>query len=362
MRRLGLARGTAKACISWISRFIVSRGKRHPREMRVREAEALPAGTLHSRPASNAHTSISNTNLWETPSMMRIFLFLATNVAVLVLVSIVFQLLGIEGTLAKNGVDLNLQSLLVMAAVIGFSGSFISLAMSKFMAKRAMGVQLIEQPRNNSEKWLFDTVKRQAEQAGIAMPELGIFQSPEPNAFATGMRRNAALVAVSTGLLQSMKAEEVEAVLGHEISHVANGDMVTMALMQGVVNTFVIFLARVIGHVVDRVVFKTERGYGPAYFITTIVAQICLSIFASMIVMWFSRRREFRADAGGASLAGRFKMIGALQALQRSQQPRDLPGQLAAFGISGGVGDGLKKLFMSHPPLEQRIAALQAQI
>jgi heat shock protein HtpX len=247
-----------------------------------------------------------------------------------------------------------------MAAVIGFGGSFVSLALSKFMAKRAMGVQVIAQARNNTEQWLFDTVKRQAEQAGISMPEIGIFQSPEPNAFATGMRRNAALVAVSTGLLQSMKAEEVEAVLGHEISHVANGDMVTMALMQGVVNTFVIFIARVVGHVVDRVVFKTERGYGPAYYITSFVAQICLSIFASMIVMWFSRRREFRADAGGAHLAGRFKMIGALQALQRAHQPHDLPGQLAAFGISGGVGDGLKKLFMSHPPLEQRIAALQA--
>jgi len=294
--------------------------------------------------------------------MMRILMFLATNIAVLVLVSIVFQLLGIEGTLARNGVDLNLQSLLIMAAVIGFSGSFISLALSKFMAKRAMGVKVIEQAQNNTEKWLVDTVKRQAEQAGINMPEVGIFQSPEPNAFATGMRRNAALVAVSTGLLQSMKAEEVEAVLGHEISHVANGDMVTMALMQGVVNTFVIFLARVIGHVVDRVVFKTERGYGPAYYITSIVAQIFLSILASMIVMWFSRRREFRADAGGANLAGRNKMIGALQALLRSQQPHDLPGQLAAFGIAGGVGDGLKKLFMSHPPLEQRIAALQQQV
>jgi heat shock protein HtpX len=293
--------------------------------------------------------------------MMRIVMFLATNLAVLVLISIVFHLLGIEGVLAENGVDLNLQSLLVMAAVIGFSGSFISLALSKFMAKRAMGVQVIAQPGNNTEKWLFDTVQRQAEQAGISMPEVGVFQSPEPNAFATGMRRNAALIAVSTGLLQNMKAEEVEAVLGHEISHVANGDMVTMALMQGVVNTFVIFLARVIGHVVDRVVFKTERGYGPAYYITSIVAQICLSILASMIVMWFSRRREFRADAGGANLAGRSRMIGALQALQRSQQPHDLPGQLAAFGISGGVGAGLKKLFMSHPPLEQRIAALQAQ-
>ncbi|MGI9320331.1 MAG: protease HtpX [Thiogranum sp.] len=292
--------------------------------------------------------------------MMRILLFLATNAAVLVLISVVFQVLGIEGILAENGVDLNLQALLVMSAVIGFGGSFISLAISKFMAKRSMGVQIIEQPGNSTEQWLVETVKRQAQQAGIGMPEVGIFQSPDPNAFATGMRRNAALVAVSSGLLQSMNADEVEAVLGHEISHVANGDMITMGLLQGVVNTFVIFLSRVIGHVVDRVVFKTERGYGPAYFITSIVAQIFLSILASMIVMWFSRHREFRADNGGASLAGRSKMIGALQALQRAHEPKDLPGEFAAFGISGGLGAGVKKLFMSHPPLEQRIAALRA--
>ena len=292
--------------------------------------------------------------------MMRILLFLATNAAVLVLISVVFQVLGIEGILAENGVDLNLQALLVMSAVIGFGGSFISLAISKFMAKRSMGVQIIEQPGNSTEQWLVETVKRQAQQAGIGMPEVGIFQSPDPNAFATGMRRNAALVAVSSGLLQSMNADEVEAVLGHEISHVANGDMITMGLLQGVVNTFVIFLSRVIGHVVDRVVFKTERGYGPAYFITSIVAQIFLSILASMIVMWFSRHREFRADSGGASLAGRSKMIGALQALQRAHEPKDLPGEFAAFGISGGLGAGIKKLFMSHPPLEQRIAALRA--
>jgi heat shock protein HtpX len=247
-----------------------------------------------------------------------------------------------------------------MSAVIGFGGSFISLAMSKFMAKRSMGVQIIEQPGNNSEQWLLETVRRQAQQAGIGMPEVGIFQSPDANAFATGMRRNDALVAVSTGLLQTMSADEVEAVLGHEISHVSNGDMITMGLLQGVVNTFVIFLSRVIGHVVDRVVFKTERGYGPAYFITSIVAQIFLSILASMIVMWFSRRREFRADSGGASLAGRGKMIGALQALQRAHDPKDLPGEFAAFGISGGLGAGAKKLFMSHPPLEERIAALRA--
>jgi len=291
--------------------------------------------------------------------MMRILLFLATNAAVLVLISVVFQLLGIEGILAENGVDLNLQALLVLSAVIGFGGSFISLALSKFMAKRGMGVQIIEQPRTETERWLVDTVRRQAEAAGIGMPEVGIFNAPQPNAFATGMRRNDALVAVSTGLLQNMNADEVEAVLGHEVSHVANGDMVTMGLLQGVVNTFVVFLSRVVGHVVDRVVFKTERGYGPAYFITTIVAQIFLSILASMIVMWFSRRREFRADHGGATLAGRQKMISALRALQRGPK-EDLPGEFAAFGISGGMSDGLKRLFLSHPPLEERIRALES--
>jgi len=292
--------------------------------------------------------------------MMRIALFLATNAAILVLISIVFQLFGFEGILAENGVDLNLQALLVMSAVIGFGGSFISLAMSKFLAKRSMGVKIIEQPANSSEQWLVRTVQQQAQQAGIGMPEVGIFDATEPNAFATGMSRNNALVAVSTGLLRNMSSDEVEAVLGHEITHVSNGDMVTMGLIQGVINTFVIFLSRVIGHVVDRVVFKTERGYGPAYFVVSIVSQIFLSILASMIVMWFSRRREFKADVGGASLAGRGKMIGALQALQRQHEPHDLPGEFAAFGISGGLGSGFKKLFMSHPPLDERIAALQS--
>ena len=292
--------------------------------------------------------------------MMRIFLFLATNAAVLVLISIVFRVFGIEGILAENGVDLNLQALLVLSAVIGFGGSFISLAMSKFLAKRSMGVQIIEQPRNNTERWLLETVRAQARKAGIGMPEVGIFPSPEPNAFATGMRRNAALVAVSTGLLQNMNTDEVEAVLGHEVSHVANGDMVTMGLLQGVVNTFVIFLSRVVGHVVDRVVFKTERGYGPAYWITTIVAQVFLSILASTIVMWFSRRREFRADHGGATLAGRQKMVAALRALQRRSEPEDLPGEFAAFGISGRMAGGMKRLFLSHPPLQERIAALES--
>ncbi|MGZ8180413.1 MAG: protease HtpX [Methylobacter sp.] len=288
--------------------------------------------------------------------MMRIFLFLATNAAILVVVSIVFNVLGLSSTLDAQGIDLNLNALLVMSAIIGMTGSVISLAMSKWSAKNAMGVHVIERPQNQTEQWLIDIVARQARQAGIGMPEVGIFQTPESNAFATGMSRDNALVAVSTGLLQNMNADEVEAVVGHEISHVANGDMVTMALMQGVVNTFVYFFATVIGHVVDRVVFKTERGYGPAYYITQMAAQIVLGILASMLVMWFSRYREFKADAGGANLAGREKMIGALRALQRGHEAEDLPGQLAAFGINGG---GVSKLFMSHPPLEERIAALQ---
>jgi len=288
--------------------------------------------------------------------MMRIFLFLATNIAILIVISIVFNVLGLSGALDARGVNLNLNALLIMSAVIGMSGSFISLAMSKWSAKNAMGVYVIEQPQNQTEKWLVDTVARLARQANIGMPEVGMFQQHEANAFATGMSKNSALVAVSTGLLETMSADEVEAVLGHEITHVSNGDMVTMALMQGVVNTFVYFFATIIGHVVDRVVFKTERGYGPAYYITQIAAQLVLGILASMLVMWFSRRREFRADAGGAALAGRQKMIGALRALQRSHEPSALPDQLAAFGINGG---GVMRLFMSHPPLEERIAALQ---
>jgi heat shock protein HtpX len=289
--------------------------------------------------------------------MMRIFLFLATNVAILVVISIVFNVLGLSGTLDAHGVNLNLNALLVMSAVIGMTGSFISLLMSKWSAKNAMGVYVIEQSQNQTERWLVDTVARLAKQADIGMPEVGMFQQPEANAFATGWSKNSALVAVSTGLLETMDADEVEAVLGHEISHVANGDMVTMALMQGVVNTFVYFFATLIGHVVDRTVFKTERGYGPAYYIVQMVAQIALGILASMLVMWFSRYREFRADAGGAQLAGRQKMIGALRALQRTQETATLPGQLAAFGING---DGrLMRLFMSHPPLAERIAALQ---
>jgi heat shock protein HtpX len=289
--------------------------------------------------------------------MMRILLFLATNVAILAVISIVFNILGLSGTLDAHGVDLNLNALLIISAVIGMTGSIISLIMSKWSAKNAMGVHVIEYPQNQTEQWLVDIVAKHAKQAGIGMPEVGIFQTPEANAFATGMNKNSALVAVSTGLLQNMNADEVEAVVGHEISHVANGDMVTMALMQGVVNTFVYFFATVIGHVVDRVVFKTEEGHGPAYFIVQMVAQIALGFLATMLVMWFSRYREFRADAGGANLAGRQKMINALRALQRGHA-EDLPGQLAAFGINGG---GVQKLFMSHPPLEERIAALQNQ-
>ena len=289
--------------------------------------------------------------------MMRILLFLATNAAIMIAISIIFNVLGLQGALDAQGVNLNIEGLLAMSAVIGMTGSVISLFISKWSAKSSMGVHVIDQPQNQTEQWLLGIVAQQAKQAGIGMPEVGIFDAAEANAFATGANRNHALVAVSTGLLRSMSADEVEAVVGHEISHVANGDMVTMALMQGVVNTFVYFFATIIGYVVDRVVFKTERGYGPAYYVTQMVAQIALSILASMLVMWFSRYREFRADAGGANLAGRQKMIGALRALQRSHEPAELPGELAAFGINGG---GVQRLFMSHPPLEERIEALQS--
>ncbi|XSG84444.1 MAG: protease HtpX [Methylohalobius sp. ZOD2] len=298
--------------------------------------------------------------------MRRILLFAATNAAILLMISIVFQWLGLGTFLDRQGVHLNLNALLIISAVIGMSGSFISLVISKWMAKTSMGVHLIDRPHNQTEAWLLSTVEHLARQAGIGMPEVGIFQSPQPNAFATGMEKNHALVAVSTGLLQSMNAEEIEAVLGHEISHVANGDMVTLTLIQGVVNTFVYFFATIIGHVVDRTLFQSQDeegggyvGYGPAYYITQLVAQMVLGILASMVVMWFSRWREFRADAGGARLAGRDKMIAALQALSRDAEPRDLQGEFAAFGISGSIGQGLMRLFMSHPPLEERIAALQ---
>ena len=287
---------------------------------------------------------------------MRIFLFLATNVAIMVVVSIVFSIFGLTGTLDAQGINLDLNALLIISAIIGMTGSVISLALSKWSAKQAMGVQVIGAPQNQTEQWLLDMVAKLSRQAGIGMPEVGIFQAPEANAFATGMDRDSALVAVSTGLLQHLTLDEIEAVIGHEVSHVANGDMVTMALMQGVVNTFVYFFAGIIGHVVDRVIFQNERGQGMGYFIAQMVAQIALGFLASMLVMWFSRYREFKADAGGANLAGRWKMINALRALQRESEPQDLPGQLAAFGINGS---SVHNLFMSHPPLEERIAALQ---
>ncbi|MGL4564762.1 MAG: protease HtpX [Halioglobus sp.] len=291
---------------------------------------------------------------------MRILLFLATNIAVLVLVSLVFNLLGLEGILAANGVDLNLGALLVMCAVFGFGGALISLFLSKWMAKRGAGVYIIEQPRNRDEQWLLTTVKELAEEAGIGMPEVGIFPSQASNAFATGWNRNNALVAVSAGMLQRFRPEEVRAVMAHEIGHVANGDMVTLTLIQGVVNTFVMFLARIIGHTVDRVVFKNERGYGLGYFAVTMIAQLVLGILASIIVFWFSRWREYRADAAAASLTTNGHMIAALQRLQQEQGlPQDLPGELTAFGISEQLKQGAAGLFRSHPPLEDRIRALQ---
>jgi len=292
--------------------------------------------------------------------MMRILLFLATNVAVLIVISVVFRLLGLDSLLLETG-GIDMGALLIMAAIIGFSGSLISLFLSKTLAKHGMGVHVIEQPSNRLEHWLMETVARQAEQAGIGMPEVGIFDSPEPNAFATGWNRNEALVAVSTGLLHHMREDEVEAVIGHEISHVANGDMVTLALIQGVVNTFVVFLSRIVGHVVDRVILKNEQGYGVGYFVASIVAELMLSVLATMIVMWFSRYREYRADAGGASLTSRRQMAAALRALQRVHEPQDLPsGEFAAFGVSGRIGEGFMALFRSHPPLEKRIAALES--
>lgn len=294
--------------------------------------------------------------------MKRVVLFLATNIAIVLVLGISLRLLGFEGILDQQGIDLDINSLLVFAAVFGFGGSFISLAISKWTAKRFTGAQVIETPRNSTEQWLVSTVRHQAQAAGIGMPEVAIYDAPDVNAFATGMSRNNALVAVSTGLLNVMTQDEAEAVLAHEVSHVANGDMVTLALIQGVVNTFVIFLSRVIGHVVDRVVFKVERGHGPAFWITAIIAEIILGILASIIVMWFSRQREFRADSGGAHLAGREKMIAALERLKGSVNQPHLPDQLAAFGINGGLGSGIKRLFMSHPPLDERIAALKQSI
>jgi heat shock protein HtpX len=291
--------------------------------------------------------------------MKRVALFLITNLAVVLVLSIVMRLLGIDQYIAAQGHSA--YGLLVFAAVFGFGGALISLAMSKWSAKRMMGVRVIDKPRDQIESWLVETVRRQASEAGIGMPEVGIFESPEPNAFATGANKNKALVAVSTGLLSRMRKDEVEAVLGHEVGHVANGDMVTLALIQGVVNTFVIFLARVIGNFIDRVVFKNENGGGIGYFVIVMVCEVLLGILASVIVSWFSRKREFRADAAGALLASPGSMIGALEALKRGQQPEGLPQQMAAFGINAGVASGLKRLFMSHPPLDERIDALKRQ-
>ena len=286
----------------------------------------------------------------------RVGLFLITNLAIILVLSFTARILGVDRFLTQNG--LNFGALLIFSLLFGFGGSFISLALSKWMAKRWTGAQVIENPSTPTERWLVDTVRRQAQLAGIGMPEVAIYEAPEINAFATGMNRNNALVAVSTGLLRSMTPDEAEAVLGHEVTHVANGDMVTLALIQGVVNTFVIFLARVIGYVVDRVVLKNDR-LGIGYWVTTIAAELVLGILASIIVLWFSRRREFRADAGGAQLAGRDKMIGALERLKAMYAPSTLPQQVEAFGISGKEGNSLARLFMSHPPLDERIATLR---
>lgn len=291
--------------------------------------------------------------------MKRIALFLLTNIAIMVVLTIILQLLGVNSLLDAQGVNLDLQALLIFAAVFGMGGSFLSLAISKFMAKRMTGAQVIERPSNAMENWLVSTVTRQARQAGIGMPEVAIYDSPDMNAFATGMSRNNALVAVSTGLLHQMSQDEAEAVIGHEVTHIANGDMVTLTLIQGVVNTFVFFFAHVIGHIVDRVVLRNERGHGIGYFMTVIFAEMVLGALASLIVLWFSRRREFSADAGGAHLAGRGKMIAALRRLQAGAIQTELPDQMRAFGVSGKKAPGIRRYFMTHPPLEERIAALE---
>jgi len=289
--------------------------------------------------------------------MKRIFLFILTNLAVLFIISITLRLLGVDKILNESG-GINFNALLVMSAVMGFAGSLISLFLSKWSAKRMVGAQVITNPIDPTERWLMETVRKHAQAAGIGMPEVAIYEAPDVNAFATGWNRNNALVAVSAGLLHHMSRDEAEAVLAHEISHVANGDMITLALIQGVVNTFVIFFSRIIGHLVDRLVFKTEREYGPAYWVTSIIAQMVLGILASMIVMWFSRQREFRADAGGANLAGRDKMIAALEKLKINHEQATLPKQMAAFGIAGG--GSFAKLFSTHPSLDERIEALRA--
>lgn len=292
--------------------------------------------------------------------MKRVVLFLGTNLAIIVVASITLNLLGVGSFLDETGTNLNLQALLIFCFIFGMAGSGISLLLSKKIAKWTMKIQLIDKPRNSTEEWLFRTVERQAKEAGIGMPEVGIFQAQQANAFATGANRNKALVAVSSGMMNRFDRDEIEAVLGHEVGHVANGDMITLALIQGVVNTFVMFLARIIGFVVDRVVLKNERGLGIGYFLTTIVAEIVLAILASTIVFWFSRRREFVADRDGARLGSRQGMIRALQRLKaETQVPNQLPESMRAFGITGGKRSGLKALFMTHPPLDDRIAALQ---
>ena len=300
--------------------------------------------------------------------MKRIFLLMVTNLAVVAVLGIVWNILdasfGLTEKMMGMGMPAGFGYIAVMSLVLGFGGAFISLWMSKGSAKRSMRVQVIENPTSKQERWLFKVVKRHADIVGIDMPEVGIFHAHEPNAFATGARKNSALIAVSTGLLEHMTADEVEAVLGHEMAHVANGDMVTQTLLQGILNTFVIFFSRVIAHLVNSVLSRNSEGnssssYGMTYFAVSMVAQMVLGFLASMIVMWFSRYREFHADIGGADLAGRENMIAALRRLQQVSQPHGLPGEMAAFGISGGLGDGMKKLFMTHPPLEERIAALQ---
>ena len=291
--------------------------------------------------------------------MMRIALFVLTNLAVLIVAYIAIGILGVDSVLKENGVDMDLGNLLVLSAVFGMAGSFVSLMLSKWIALRSTRARKITEPRGEVEGWLLETVRQQAKAAGIGMPEVAIFDSQTPNAFATGAKRNNALVAVSTGLLSTMKRDEVEAVLGHEISHVANGDMITLTLIQGVVNTFVIFLSRIIGHFVDRVVFKTERGYGPAYWITSIIAQIVFGILASTVVFWFSRRREFRADIGGAKLAGAASMIGALERLKSGVGGESLPKDMAALGISATGKKTIARMFSTHPPLEERIERLK---
>ncbi|MCR4303767.1 MAG: protease HtpX [Gallionella sp.] len=290
--------------------------------------------------------------------MKRIFLFLVTNLAVVLVINITLRLLGVDRWLNETG-GIDFSALLVLSAVIGFAGSLVSLAMSKWSAKRMVGARVIEIPVDPTERWLVETVRKQAETAGIGMPEVAIYDAPDVNAFATGWNRNDALVAVSTGLLRNMSRDEAEAVLAHEVSHVANGDMVTLALIQGVVNTFVIFFAKLFGFFVDRVLLKNDgrHGRGIGAFVAEMAAQVVLGVLASIIVMWFSRRREFRADAGGASLAGRGKMIAALERLKINHEQAALPEKIAAFGISGGKG--FARMFMTHPPLDERIAALR---